>query len=139
MKPRERGQAVEEAFVPDREDRPSRHQRGEPRDSMFLQAMMLVVGEKQPIQVRVRNLSAGGLMGDCSLPLAQGQEVEFEIRNIGVVPGRIAWADGQRIGVAFDLAIDPQLARKPVGTKATDSRLVPRPSIRVRRPGLRIE
>jgi hypothetical protein len=130
---------VEESFVPDQEDRTSRHQRGDSRDSMFLQAMMQVAGENHSIQVRIRNLSAGGLMGDCSLPLPQGQEVSFEIRNIGTVPGRIAWADGQRIGVAFDMAIDPQLARKPVGTKASDSRLVPPPSNRARRPGLRIE
>ena len=106
---------------------------------MFLQAMMRVAGEAHVMQLRVRNLSAGGLMADCVLPLAQGQEVEFEIRNIGAVPGRIAWADGHRIGVAFETPIDPQLARKPVGTKASESMLVRRPTLKVRRPGLRIE
>jgi len=130
---------VDEAFVPDREESASRHQRGEPRDSMLLQAMMLVAGEKQGSQLRIRNISAGGLMADCTLPLATGQEVEFEIRNIGLVPGRIAWADGQRIGVAFDAPIDPQLARKPVGTKAGETMLVRRPNLPLRRPGLRIE
>jgi hypothetical protein len=106
---------------------------------MLLQAMMWVVGENQGSQLRIRNISAGGLMADCTQCLATGQAVEFEIRNIGMVPGRIAWADGQRIGVAFDAAIDPQLARKPVGTKATESMLVRRPNLPVRRPGLRIE
>jgi hypothetical protein len=106
---------------------------------MLLQAMMLIDGESPGLPLRIRNLSAGGLMADCTLALQQGQAVEFDIRNIGIVPGRIAWADGQRIGVAFDLAIDPQLARKPVGTKASDSRLVPPTNLRVRRPGLRIE
>jgi len=106
---------------------------------MLLQATMLVVGETEGSLLRIRNISAGGLMADCTLPLATGQEVEFDIRNIGAVPGRIAWADGQRIGVAFDAPIDPQLARKPVGTKTGESMLVRRPNLPVRRPGLRIE
>jgi len=100
---------------------------------------MWVVGEQQTSLLRIRNISAGGLMADCNAALATGQEVELEIRNIGIVPGRIAWADGHRIGVAFDAAIDPQLARKPVGTHATESMLVRRPSLRVRRPGLSLE
>ena len=125
--------------MPNGEERPSRHQRGDARDSMFLQAPMRVTGEAHAVQLRVRNLSAGGLMADCGLSLATGQAVEFEIRNIGTVPGRIAWADGQRIGVAFDTPIDPQLARKPVGTKAAEGMLVRPLTLKPRRPGLRLE
>jgi hypothetical protein len=130
---------VEESFVPEREESASQHQRGDPRDSMLLQATMWVVGEPEGNLLRIRNISAGGLMADCTSSLSTGQEVEFDIRNIGIVPGRIAWADGQRIGVAFDAPIDPQLARKPVGTRSTESMLVRRPSLPLRRPGLRVE
>ena len=89
--------------------------------------------------MRVRNLSAGGLMADCTLPVAQGQAVEVELRNVGVVPGEIIWTRGQQIGVAFANRIDPRAARKPVGTHATETMLVKRSSQPARRPGLRSE
>jgi hypothetical protein len=37
---------------------------------------------------------------------------------VGWVKGRIAWATDGRVGVAFDIEIDPMLARKPVGKGA---------------------
>jgi hypothetical protein len=41
--------------------------------------------------------------------------VEVEVRGVGWVSGRIAWATDGRVGIAFDTPIDPLLARKPVG------------------------
>jgi hypothetical protein len=94
------------------------HNRNEARDSLFLMADMRVPGSPDAIQVRVRNLSAGGLMAEFPNGLDQGAPVEFDVRGIGWVPGRVAWSAAGRIGVAFDRQIDPMMARKPVGLGA---------------------
>jgi hypothetical protein len=90
-------------------------QRNAARDSLMLTAQ-LRVGGAAPTQVRVRNLSSGGMMAEYAAPVANGTPIEVEVRGIGWVPGRIAWAAESRIGIAFDQEIDPMLARKPVGT-----------------------
>ncbi len=85
------------------------------RDSLFLMAQFRLFGQKDEVQVRVRNLSAGGLMAEVPEALAIGTPVEVEVRGIGWVLGRIAWAAAGRVGVAFEHEIDPRMARKPVG------------------------
>jgi len=94
-------------------------QRNDSRDSLFLVARFRVVGRQDEHQVRVRNISAGGLMAEVPMPLQIGAEVEVEVRGIGWVPGRIAWAAAGRVGVAFTTEIDPKRARKPVGGGST--------------------
>lgn len=91
------------------------HNRQESRDSLFLTADFRVIGERDVQSVRVRNLSAGGLMAELPSGLEQGLRVEFDVRGLGWVPGQVAWSAAGRIGVAFDHHIDPLLARKPVG------------------------
>ena len=91
------------------------HNRNEARDSLFLMADMRIPGSPEIIQVRVRNLSAGGLMAEFPTGLDHGLVVEFDVRGIGWVPGKVAWSAAGRIGVAFDRQIDPMMARKPVG------------------------
>jgi hypothetical protein len=87
--------------------------RAEPRDSMFLLATMRRPGGPE-VQVKVRNLSSGGMMVECPASFTRGEEVESDLRGIGAVGGKIAWTTGTRLGVSFDRAIDPALARKPV-------------------------
>ncbi len=97
------------------------HKRNQNRDSLFLVAQFRPSAQRDVVrQVRIRNLSAGGLMAEIADPIAQGAAVEFDVRGIGWVPGRVAWSVAGRIGVAFDHPIDPVLARKPVtgGAKA---------------------
>lgn len=100
-------------FSPASED--GSHGRQENRDSLFLMAEMRLDGASRVLSVRVRNLSAGGLMAEYREPIAQGRRVEFQLRGVGTVPGHVAWSAAGRIGVAFDVQIDPMLARKPVG------------------------
>lgn len=90
-------------------------QRHEVRDSLLLVASFRAAGQPTIEQVRVRNLSAGGLMAEVAEPIAAGTAVELELRGVGRVSGRVAWAAAGRVGVAFDQMIDPILARKPVG------------------------
>lgn len=89
-------------------------QRNDARDSLLLVARFRVEGSAETTQVRVRNLSSGGLMADVPKPIDIGTMVEIEVRGVGWVNGRIAWVAAGRAGVAFDHPIDPQSARKPV-------------------------
>jgi hypothetical protein len=91
-------------------------QRTGSRDSLLLVAQFRVGESAQVEQVRVRNLSSGGLMAEYAAPVSRDTPVEIEVRGVGWVSGRIAWSAEGRVGVAFDHGIDPLLARKPVGT-----------------------
>jgi hypothetical protein len=89
-------------------------QRSGSRDSLLLTAQFRV-GDNPIENVRVRNLSSGGLMAEYAQPVLSKTPVAVEVRGVGWVSGRIAWAAEGRVGVAFDQEIDPMLARKPVG------------------------
>lgn len=88
-------------------------QRNAARDSLFLAATLRIDSVEVP--VRVRNLSAGGLMAEYADHVESGTPVEINVRGVGWTRGRIAWSTDGRIGIAFDRPIDPLLARKPVG------------------------
>jgi hypothetical protein len=88
--------------------------RAAPRDSLFL-LTTLSTAEGAPLgKARVRNLSATGLMADCERAVPAGIQVVCDLRGVGKVSGVIAWSREDKIGMAFDEPIDPQLARKPV-------------------------
>lgn len=89
------------------------------RDSLLLTAQFRITGNDEVHQVRVRNLSSGGLMAEFAGHIVPGTLVEIEVRGVGWVSGRIAWATDGRVGVAFATEIDPLLARKPVGKGTT--------------------
>lgn len=93
--------------------------RQEIRDSLFLAASLRVGLAMDARQVRVRNLSAGGLMAEVASPIPPNTPVEIDVRGIGPVNGRIAWNAAGRVGIAFDSPIDPRAARKPVGGMAS--------------------
>jgi len=106
-------QFPKDTFVPQESD--ATPQRGRPRDSLFLVAEIQIEERSESSQVRVRNLSSGGLMADFAHPVDIGTPVEVELRGIGKVKGEIAWTAAGRIGVSFEHPIDPMQARKPVG------------------------
>lgn len=89
-------------------------QRVAARDSLLLTAPFRVDGGA-PVQVRVRNLSAGGMMAEYAKPVTVGTPVAADLRGIGWVQGQVAWCAEGRLGVAFAGPIDPMAARKPVG------------------------
>jgi microcystin degradation protein MlrC len=103
-------------------------QRTGARDSLLLSAS--VTFEKSaPVTVRVRNLSAGGMMAEHAGRVAIGDSVTVQMRGVGEVAGSVAWATDGRVGIAFDSEIDPRAARKPVT-------VVPRPVRPVRGRGV---
>jgi len=88
------------------------------RDSLFLQANLILPGQTVPLAVRVRNLSAGGMLAEApSRGIAQGMVIEIELRNVGFVPGRIVWIGEGKFGIAFDHPVDPQAVRRQVVQK----------------------
>jgi hypothetical protein len=86
------------------------------RDSLFLTARVRITGEAREHEVRIRNLSEGGLMAELGRAVPVGIAATLQVRGIGEVTGRVAWCAEGRVGIAFDAPIDPKRARKPVGT-----------------------
>ena len=93
---------------------PEAAQRLRKRDSLFLTAQLTFVGT-EPREVRVRNLSEGGMMAEVDRIVDVATPVSLVLRGIGEVRGKVAWCTEGRIGIAFDRPIDPHKARKPVG------------------------
>ncbi len=84
------------------------------RDSLFVLAEVRLDGLQGEHKVRVRNLSAGGMMAESSLKVQRGQVVLVNIRNIGWIEGSVAWVHEDRFGIAFLEEIDPKVARAQV-------------------------
>lgn len=86
------------------------------RDSLFLCATIRrrsdPAGDLAP--VRIRNLSAVGLMADYDDVVDIGEPVVVTCRGIGSVAGKVAWIKRGQVGIAFDHEVDPLKARRPV-------------------------
>jgi len=90
------------------------------RDSLFLTANLRFQNGGEEGQVRIRNLSTGGLMAEAAVQAARGTRLEIELKNIGWIGGKIAWVAEKKLGVAFDHLIDPKLVRSPIGQSKTE-------------------
>ncbi|WP_121117221.1 PilZ domain-containing protein [Croceibacterium ferulae] len=90
------------------------------RDSMFLLARLRVEEEGSEHQVRVRNLSAGGMMAEGQVDVVRGTAISVELRTLGWVRGTVAWRQDGRFGIAFAQEIDPTVVRVPVGSKTAE-------------------
>lgn len=99
-------------FVPDGIESSSLRARS--RDSLFVMARLQFDGEAYGRDVRVRNLSEGGLMAECARVVDAGTSVNLDVRGIGPVTGKVAWCTEGRIGIALDTKIDPRRARRPI-------------------------
>lgn len=97
-------------------DNPASAKRGTNRDSLLLKAILRFPNARDEREVRIRNLSAGGLMAEVPVRVSRGEPVEINLRSIGWITGHVAWVTEGRIGIAFDHPINPKDARKPVGT-----------------------
>lgn len=111
------------------------HRRATRRDSMFLHATLRRNGDGPPLTMRIRNLSAGGMMAEIGEPFTKGDRISIDLRGIGMLEGIVAWREESRIGVAFAQEIDPRLARKSVAVRPA-STPAPAPLRTVRRPRL---
>lgn len=90
------------------------------RDSLFMQANLHIPGRSDPVVVRVRNLSAGGMLAESAVSVAEGAAIEIDLHNVGPVPGRVVWAGDGKFGVAFDRPVNPQAVRRQVVSKKAE-------------------
>lgn len=97
------------------------------RDSLFVMADLRLDGLDTVHKVKLRNLSAGGLMAEGAVSVMRGTVVWIDIRNIGWVEGSVAWVQGSRFGVAFRDEIDPKVARLPQQAGESTPRFVKPP------------
>lgn len=57
-------------------------------------------------RIKVRNLSARGLMGEGPLQVSSGTRLVLTLPEIGQVAGTVVWVQEPRFGVAFDDVIE---------------------------------
>ncbi|QYU70960.1 PilZ domain-containing protein [Leptolyngbya sp. 15MV] len=81
------------------------------RDSLLMMAGVRFFGCDTEYRVKVRNLSAGGMMAEGDVRVERGMRLEINLRNIGWIEACVAWLHGDRWGAAFTNEIDPALAR----------------------------
>lgn len=81
------------------------------RDSLFLMADLRLEGADGLERVKVRNLSAGGMMAEGPVRVMRGARLSIKLRNIEWVDGSVAWVQDNRFGIAFDHEVDPSMAR----------------------------
>ncbi|HZU64110.1 MAG TPA: PilZ domain-containing protein [Novosphingobium sp.] len=82
------------------------------RESLLLMADCRLVGDARIVRVKLRNLSASGIMAESQLVPARGAAIAIDLRNIGWVEGVVAWVQAPRFGVAFRQEINPALVRQ---------------------------
>jgi hypothetical protein len=78
--------------------------RGDGRVSAMLRIGKLVVNNSEQL-IRIKNLSAGGLMAIVSRPPAVGDEVHVELSS-QKIPASIVWTREDLVGLKFDHTLD---------------------------------
>ena len=76
------------------------------RENLFLLADLWVENEPDAHRIKVRNLSAGGMMGEGRVPVARGYRIKVNLAGAGEATGTVAWVQQSRFGVAFDKEVD---------------------------------
>jgi hypothetical protein len=104
---------------------PERRVDGRVTPTLRVAKMTSAIGEQL---IRVRNMSAGGLMADCSRCPPVGEEVKVELSNQSI-PARVVWLRDGLIGLKFDNNVD--LGELLAGRK-------PRHGFRARPPRLEV-
>lgn len=81
------------------------------RDSLFVLVDLRVDGEITDHRVKMRNLSAAGMMAEGSVLVRRGMVVWVNLKDAGWVEGTVAWVQEKRFGIAFREEVNPAAAR----------------------------
>lgn len=76
------------------------------RENLFLLADLWIESEPESHRIKVRNLSAGGMMGEGRVPVVRGHRIRVNLAGSGEVNGTVAWVQETRFGVAFDSEVN---------------------------------
>ena len=79
--------------------------RRQPRHLTILRVGTFIIDGRRELCL-IRNISAGGLMAHIYSGLSQGQRLSVELKTNQRIEGRVTWAEGSNIGIAFDEPID---------------------------------
>lgn len=79
------------------------------RNSLLLLAE--ITADERVWTVKVRNISAGGLMAEPCEVLTPGSDIRVELRHVGQIGGKVGWVAHPRFGIAFDRTIDHRAVR----------------------------
>lgn len=79
--------------------------RQEPRDEVYYRARAINLDANCLLPMLVVNLSPGGLMARCEVPLAPGDRFRVVLPAAGTRVAEVRWALGGRIGCQFDQPI----------------------------------
>ena len=82
------------------------------RDSILLLADLKLENDDRAYRVKIRNLSASGVMAEGTVNVTRGTRLRIDFRDAGQVWGSVAWREGDRFGIAFENDIDPEAVRK---------------------------
>jgi len=103
--------------------------RTDERMMAMLRVAKLTDGSEREQLIRVRNVSAGGLMAEIGRPVTVGEQVEIEL-NSQKIPSSVVWTRDGTAGFKFDENVD--LGELLAGRK-------PRHGFRPRPPRLRVQ
>jgi len=71
----------------------------EPRQRLMRRAIASLDG--QPVEIRLRNISAMGALVECDRPVAPDETMAIDIVGVGPVAGIVRWAQTGKFGVQF--------------------------------------
>ena len=94
------------------------------RSSVMLMADLRMTAFANPVRIRVRDISKGGLKGSGIGHMPSGSEITVELPNIGLVRSRVVWSNQDNFGLVFDHQIDVQTVK----TKITGNYVQPMPN-----------
>ncbi len=104
-------------------DNASNAKRSDDRNSLLLKAVVRFPATAMEREVRVRNLSSGGLMAEAPIQAIRGSVVEVNLKNLGWITGKVAWVAESRFGIAFDYPVDPKAARQNISVNPVDENM----------------
>lgn len=100
--------------------------RADERLLALLPVAKLVAADWQDL-CRIRNISAGGVMAETTVPHEAGTAVELELISGQSIPSQIIWIRGNTVGIKFDQHVDLRevlAARRPrIGFRPRPARL----------------
>jgi hypothetical protein len=103
------------------------------RDSLYVLARMRFAGDTERHPIRIRNVSAGGLMAECAVIPRHGELVLVELKGLGWMPGTVCWVQDHRFGIALSRDIDPRsVLRLPPHRRDAIGLPLPRPGTAAR-------
>jgi hypothetical protein len=79
--------------------------RRQTRHLTILRVGLLISGGGRELCL-IRNISAGGLMAHVYSRLNEGEAVRVELKSNHPVEGRVVWAEGSNVGIAFAEPVD---------------------------------